>query len=164
MRTSIAKRRQLRAANLKRVLRCIAGREEIPSQRSRETAADIIAAAALGREFVDVVNLPNRGQIANLPQGTVVETLGVINSLGFTPLVAGPLPNGLLELVMPHALNQKMIVEAALAGDWDKAMTALANDPVCGHLSWKQIEKMGLALLRANRRYLPQFFKPKKRR
>ena len=164
IRTTIAKRRQLQRANLKRVLRLISGREEIPSERSRETAADIIAAAALGKEFVDVVNLPNRGQIPNLPQGTVVETLGVINSLGFTPLVAGPLPDGILELVMPHALNQKMIVEAGLAGDREKAFAALANDPACAHLSWKQIEKMGFALLRANRRYLPHFFKRTKRR
>jgi len=66
IRTSIAKRRQLRAADLKQVLGWIAGREEMPSQRSRETAADIINAVTLGHEFVDVVNLPNQGQVSNL--------------------------------------------------------------------------------------------------
>jgi len=164
IRTTMAKRRQLRSVQLKKVLNWITGSEEIPAQRSRETAADIIAAGALGREFVDVVNLPNQGQVSNLPSGAVVETLGVINSLGFRPLAAGPLPDGILGLVLPHVLNQEMIVQAGLTGDWDRAFMALANDPACSHLTWPQIEKMGTALLRANRRYLPQFFKKAKGR
>ena len=164
VRTSIDHRKRLRAEDRKRVTDQIAGRKEIPAQPSREIAAAIIAAVALGREFVDVVNLPNQGQIANLPEGTVVETLGLVNSLGFTPITAGPLPENILPLVMPHAVNQKTIVEAGLQGDWDKAFTALANDPACAHLNWPQIEKMGSALLRANKKYLPQFFKGSKRR
>ena len=159
IRTTIAQRKQWCRNDLKKVLDQIAGREEISAERSREMAAGIIEAAALGKEFVDVVNLPNRGQIANLPEGTVVETLGVINSLGFSPVVAGPLPEQVLGLVMPHALNQKMIVEAGLDGDWGKAFAALENDPACAHLDSSKIEKMGTSLLRANRKYLPQFFK-----
>ena len=159
VRTSIEYRKKERAQQFKRVTDQIAGREDISPTRSRETAADIIAAVALGREFVDGVNLPNQGQISNLPHGTVVETLGVVNSLGFTPLVAGSLPEGILPLIMPHAINQKLIVEAGLTGDWDKAFIALANDPACAHLDSPQIEKMGTALLRANKKYLPQFFR-----
>ena len=164
LRSSIADREKLRATQLKLVLDWINGRKEISAVRSRETAADIILAGATDYEFVDVVNLPNQGQIQNLPAGAVVETLGVINSLGFRPLVAGALPESILQLVMPHVLNQEMIVQAGLKGDWDVAMQALANDPACSHLSWKEVEKMGTALLRANRRYLPQFFKKAKRR
>ena len=164
IRTSIAERKRLEGLHIKQVMAQISGREKISPQRSRETAADIIAAVALGGEFVDVVNLPNHGQILNLPQGTIVETLGVINSLGFTPLVAGPLPQGILPLIMPHALNQELVVEAGLTGDWDKAFTALANEPACAHLNRPQIEKMGTALLQANKKYLPQFFKAGKRR
>ncbi len=164
VRTSMAERAKRSKQQLKKVTDMIAGREEISPDRSRETAADIVAAVVLGREFVDVVNLPNTGQIANLPEGTIVETLGAVNSLGFAPLTAGPLPDGVLGLVMPHALNQKTIVEAGIDGDWDKAFIALANDPTCAHLNWQQIEKMGIALLQANKRYLPQFFKGSKRR
>ena len=164
VRTSINERKRLHRKQLKRVTDMIAGLEEISPTRSRETAADIIAAVALGREFVDVVNLPNKGQISNLPEGTVVETMGVVNSLGFSPVATGPLPESLLGLTMPHALNQKAIVEAGLTGDWEKAFVALANDPLCSHLNWPRIEKMGTALLRANKKYLPQFFKGSKRR
>lgn len=164
VRTSIQERTKERGQQLKKVTDMIAGREEISPTRSRETAADIIAAVALDREFVDVVNLPNKGQISNLPEGTVVETIGIVNSLGFSPVATGPLPESLLGLTIPHAINQKTIVEAGLTGDWDKAFMALAQDPLCARLNWPQIEKMGTALLRANKKYLPQFFKAGKRR
>lgn len=42
--------------------------------RSRETAADIITAHIEGKPFIDVGNLPNIGQLPNLPAGLVVET------------------------------------------------------------------------------------------
>ncbi len=63
-----------------------------PKAPSRETTANIISTFTWGGEFIDVMNVPNVGQISNLPQGCVVETLGVINSLGFTPLAIGELP------------------------------------------------------------------------
>jgi alpha-galactosidase len=107
--------------------------------------------------FIDVVNLPNKGQIGNLPAGSIVETLGVANSLGFTPLSAGDLPEPALSMVLPHAVNQEMIVQAGLAGDLDQALYALYCDPLCSHLTYPEIKEMGLRLLKAHAQYLPQF-------
>ena len=45
---------------------------------SMETAIDIIKAFVTNKAFIDVVNLPNTGQIDNLPRGAVVETLGLL--------------------------------------------------------------------------------------
>lgn len=157
-RTTIEDRKRSLASRRNWVERVLSGEERFERRRSRESAADIIAAIALGGEFIDVVNLPNRGQVANLPQGAVVETLGVVNSLGFVPLSAGPLPQPLLNLVLPHVVNQEMIVEAGLEGDREKALLALANDPLCRHLTYPQIREMGLALMEAHKGYLPQFF------
>ncbi len=125
---------------------------------SRETAADIIRAAAFNERFTDVVNVENEGQIANLPAGAVVETLGEIDARGITPLTAGPLPDALLALVRPHADVQLRTVAAGLSGDLDAALLALAADPACAHMTVSDVKKMGLELLRANRQYLPQFF------
>jgi len=99
--------------------------------------------------------VPNRGQIPNLPTGAVVETLGVINRLGFAPLSVGPLPEPIAGLVRRHAVNQELIVEAGMEGDLDKAFEVLINDPLCGHLSVPEIKQMGRRLLKATRRYLP---------
>jgi alpha-galactosidase/6-phospho-beta-glucosidase family protein len=132
---------------------------QLSPKPSRETAADIIAAIAGGREFTDVVNTVNVGQIANLPMGAVVETLGRVDRLGFTPLTCGPLPEALCALVRPHAEVQLRTVAAGLAGDREAALLALAADPACGRLTACDVRKMGLELLRAHGKHLPQFVK-----
>jgi len=156
-RTSIQERREKRKANCIKLENMINGTEKMPEKRSRETAADIIGAFVNGKEFIDVVNLPNKGQISNLPVGSIVETLGVINSLGFTALSVGDLPEPILNMVLPHVKNQDLIVEAGLEGDLEKALLALYNDPLCAHLTLPEIKEMGMRLLRVNKQYLPQF-------
>ena len=157
-RTSIKERREGKKKAEKRLQNLIEGKDKLPSKPSREIAADIISTMQMGKEFVDVVNLPNRGQISNLPRGCVLETLGLINASGFHPITVGELPPQILNLVLPHIQNQEMIVEAGLSGDWDKAFYALYNDPLCSHLSYPKIKEMGEKLLKANKKYLPQFF------
>lgn len=133
------------------------GEEELSEERSRETAADIISSFVNGKEFIDVVNLPNEGQISNLPKDSIVETMGVINDVGFTPIMTGDLPEPILNMVLPHVNNQNILIEAGLEGDFDKALWALCNDPLCSHISLPEIKEMAGRLLKINRQYLPQF-------
>ncbi len=162
IRTSVAERRRAMARRRKWVRDLAAGRAKIEKRASRETAADIAAAIAGGREFVDIVNLPNVGQVANLPTGTVVETLGVVNSLGFTPLCAGALPAKILAVTAPHAATQRLVVEAAAEADVDKAFDALLLDPLCSQLPTGRVREMGRKLMSATRRHLPQFFRKRR--
>jgi len=156
-RTSIEERRKMKQDARIKLDAYISGTEKIPDTRSRETAADIIGAFVNDKSFIDVVNLPNVGQISNLPEGSIVETLGVVNSLGFKPLNLGELPEPICNAVMPHVVNQNMLVDAGLEGNLEKAFWALCNDPMCSHLSYPEIKEMGMKLLLANQQYLPQF-------
>lgn len=158
-RTTIDQRRKWKIEKEALLDKYISGEESIGDKRSRETAADIIGAMINGKDFIDVINVPNSGQIPNLPAGSIVETLGTINTLGFTPITAGPLPQKILNLVLPHVNNQNDIVEAGLSGNQEQALYALYNDPLCVHLSLPEIKEMGLKLLDAHRAFLPQFFK-----
>ncbi len=157
IRTSVAERRQWKKAGYDRITRYLNGEEEYMRPVSREAAASIINAFLTGTDFIDVVNLPNEGQICNLPMGSVVETLGVVRESGFVPMVMGAMPEPLKNLVLPHIVNQDMIVEAGLAGDLDLAIKALINDPLCSHLSPKQVREMGMKLLKVQEEYMPQF-------
>lgn len=125
--------------------------------RSRETAIDMITAFVTNKPFVDVVNLPNIGQIENLPLGAVVETMGQVNSMGFMPIAIGPMPEILRGLTDVHCRVQKMALEAALTGDRKLAMEALMLDPLCAKLAPSDVRKMGFELMQATREYLPQF-------
>jgi alpha-galactosidase len=162
-RTPVSWRKARLVRQRKFARRLASGKEPLNMTKSRETAADIMAARWLGREFVDVMNLPNTGQVENLPYGAVVETPGLVNASGFTPICSGELPPQVLSVTMPHVLNQEMIVEAGLSGDWEMAMQALINDPLCAHLPIPKIKEMGRKLLEANRKHLPRFFGRKRK-
>src|ERR1700694_2181438 len=108
---------------------------ELPlASRSHEATADIMSAVVNGRSVRTIVNLPNTGQIDNLPRGAVVETLAEITSAGAQPLTVGALPTGVLGPLQPHVINQELIVRAALEGDRRLALQAMVNDPLVGNL------------------------------
>ena len=156
VRTSIEDRRQGYARAAQAIEDWTEGRRELDRTPSRETAADIMAAIIFDHGFTDVVNMTNVGQIANLPLGAVVETMGYVDAGGARPLTVGPLPEQIRALCAPHAEVQLRTVAAALSGDLDQALLALVADPGCAHLPASDVKKMGLELLRANERYLPQ--------
>jgi len=152
--TRIADREQQVATARAAVREAIAG--ELPTvTRSPEATADIVSAVANGRSTRTIVNLPNTGQIDNLPRGAVVETLAEITSAGAQPLTVGALPPGVLSTLEPHVANQELIVRAALEGNRQLALQAMVNDPLVHDL------EKGRAildeLLIAHEAYLPQF-------
>jgi len=155
-RTSVKERERARARDRRRTLRLAAGKEAPPA-RSRETAVDIMNALANNKPFFDVVNLPNTGQIENLPRGAVVETLGRVDALGFRALSVGSMPEVLANLVRPHCRVQELTVQAALEGDREAALQALLVDPQCAHLPAKDVRSMGEELMRATSEWLPRF-------
>jgi alpha-galactosidase len=158
-RTTIEERYGWRAADkayLESLLNSEAERHAFLTQRSEEAAVPVISALVGGSTYKGVLNLPNRGQIANLPTDAVVETFGVIDANGAHGLPAGDLPPGILNVVSTHVTNQEMIVEAALTGDKNLALQALVNDPLVREV--EGAEKMLDEMLFANRQFLPRFF------
>jgi alpha-galactosidase/6-phospho-beta-glucosidase family protein len=129
--------------------------EPLPVERSEEEVVDIIAAITNGRSLHTIVNLPNRGQIDNLPREAVVETMGMVGPTGAYGVSVGGLPPGVLNTLYPHVLNQEMIVDAALNGDRPLALQALVNDPLVR--DFRSAPRMLEELLQAHAAYLPQF-------
>jgi galacturan 1,4-alpha-galacturonidase len=157
-RTSIDERRKsfnTRAENLKKMIK-----GDIPEdylKRSRETAADIVQAHSQGKDFIDVGNLPNTGQISNLPEGTVVETAMRVDRNGFTPINFGALPDPIEAMCAPWAKVFKMQVDACFNKDKKLAMQALRADPLCSHLTGKEVEELGERLLKAHKKFITVF-------
>jgi alpha-galactosidase/6-phospho-beta-glucosidase family protein len=101
-----------------------------PLERSGEQLAGVIAALAGGPAGRFVVNVPNQGQIDNLPRDAVVECMAEIGPLGLRPLAVGALPHPAYAAIAPHVARQELIVEAALTGRRAPAPAALASDPL----------------------------------
>ena len=87
--------------------------------------------ALLGlNELVTNVNIPNVGQIPNLPRGAVVETNAVFRSDKVTPVYAGEIPKEIYPLISRISGEQELVVEAGVSRDLDMAFMAFVNDPL----------------------------------
>jgi alpha-galactosidase len=99
-------------------------------EKSEEQLAPVMAALLGGPAGRFVVNVPNRGQVDNLPRDAVVECVAEIDALGVRPLAVGGLPHAAYAALAPHVARQELIVEAALTGERAPALAALASDPL----------------------------------
>ena len=158
IRTTIEQRYEKVKKNRNYTLKMISGEKGL-FKRSRETAIDIITAVACNRNFADVMNLVNIGQISNLPMGAVVETMGCVRDGYLEPIAYGALPEELAKLVAPHCIVQKMTIDALAEGNRKMLLEALEQDPVSAVLTKDTLRAMAKELLEANQDYLPENMK-----
>lgn len=160
VRTTIAERRKGFATRQRQMERLASGKDPLPEfyvKRSRETAADIVDAHWAGKVFIDVGNVPNVGQVSNLPRGLVVETAVRIDRNGFAPIAFGDLPPVVHGFVEPYAHVFPMVVDACFQRDKALALRALRLDPVCSHLNTEQTNELGERLIAAHRKFVSAF-------
>jgi alpha-galactosidase len=124
---------------------------------SGEAANQIMRAMARGESYVGMMNLPNSGQVSNLPREAVVETYGVIDPVGAQALPIGHVPAGIQTVVEHHIRQQEMTVEAALTGSRELALQVLLSDPISSRLTVPQARQMLAEMLEANKVYLSKY-------
>jgi alpha-galactosidase len=127
-------------------------------KRSVEYCSHILEAHRTDRPFRLQGNVRNDGYIANLPQGCCVEVPVYVDAHGIHPLRVGAIPPQCAALNQSNVTVQILTVEAALSGDPEYAMQAIAMDPLtsaCCTLA--EIRAMTQEMLEAQRRWLPQF-------
>ncbi len=126
--------------------------------RSAEYCSHIIEAEVTGKPFRLNGNIRNDGFITNLPQGCCVEVPIYVDRTGLHPTHIGALPSQLAALNMTNVLVQQLSVEAALSGDTDTLVHAVALDPLTSAvLTLQEIRQMTSELLDAQIAWLPQF-------
>jgi alpha-galactosidase/6-phospho-beta-glucosidase family protein len=103
------------------------------------------------------VNVPNRGQVTNVPDGVIVECIGTIDGDGVRARDEVTIPGFLGEAVRRIAATEELTVEAALTGDRTKALEAMLADPYGGSIPYEDTVAMTDDLLAATADWLPQF-------
>jgi alpha-galactosidase len=152
--TPVSWRVQNEAALRGKAARLASGEERFEFKKSgEEGVAQIMALFGLG-SFVTNVNLPNRGQIASLPPGAIVETNALFARGSVRPVVAGRFPPSVEALVAPHAIAQETILRAALARDARAAFPAFLADPLMT-AGPADAERLYARMLDATKAYLP---------
>jgi len=102
-------------------------------------------------------NLPNEGQISNVPLGATVETPVIVNGAGIQPVHMGALPEPIAELLRRETSVAQLCVDSAVEGNREKALQCLLLDPVITDID--TAKKILDEYLSSYREYLPQFWK-----
>jgi 6-phospho-beta-glucosidase len=121
-----------------------------------EAAVSLINALYNDKREIHTVNAMNNGTIKELPDNCVIETNCIIDRRGAAPISLGSgLSPEILGLIQKVKCYEVLTIEAAVKGDRDKALLALANHPLVPSVS--VAEKLLEDMLSINEAYLPQF-------
>jgi alpha-galactosidase len=129
---------------------------EIAPWISGELVAPLVDAVVTGHHRSLPMNLPNTGQVTDLPEGVVVECMGSIEDGKIRPrdiASAGAAAEHLRRVVT----SQELTVQAALVGDRALVLQAMLADPVAGSLPFEHVTAITDEMLTATSRWLPRF-------
>ena len=127
---------------------------ETDSEGALEMIENITSA---GQHYHVAANLPNTGQVPNLPQDSIVETPAFVDGAGIHPVQVEALPEGIAELCRRELFVSQLGVDAAVEGSREKALQCHLLDPVITDLD--QAKWILKDYLNTYKEYLPQFWK-----
>ncbi len=126
--------------------------------RSVEYCSYILEAHTTGKPFQLNGNVANDGYISNLPHNCCVEVPMFVDSSGFHPVFVGDLPPQCAALNQSNVTVQTLAAEAALTGDPELVVQAVALDPLTStQLTLAETREMVKEMLAAEAIWLPQF-------
>jgi galacturan 1,4-alpha-galacturonidase len=134
--------------------RLCSGEEEVCVDETGEEGVKQIKAILGLQTLITNVNLPNQGQMKDIPIGAVVETNALFSRNSIRPIIAGQLPPDIHSLVMRHVLNQETTLKAALKKDRELAFKAFINDPLV-KIDILESRKLFTTMLKNTEKYLP---------
>lgn len=123
-----------------------------------EGALEMIENVAFaGNHYHLAANLPNVGQVSNLPLNSIVETPVMVDGAGIHPVHVGALPDAIAELCRRELMIVQLGVDAAIEGSYEKALQCLLLDPVTCDLDSAKVILDDY--LKTYKEHLPQFWK-----
>jgi alpha-galactosidase len=140
--TPVELRKQIMARGDAIAKRIIAGLEQPSITPSGEEGIAQIRALVGLESLITNVNLPNVGQIANLPNGHVVETNALFRKGSVEPVFTGSMPETPRHWTTPHVKIHQALLEAFDKKSLSIAKSALRGDPSTAHLDDATLERM----------------------
>ncbi|WP_285395391.1 6-phospho-beta-glucosidase [Lysinibacillus sp. fls2-241-R2A-57] len=121
-----------------------------------DAAVRLITSIYTDKRDIQPVNTRNNGAIASIPNDSAVEVSCIITKDGPKPIVMGDLPVQVRGLVQQIKSFERVAAEAAVTGDYNKAVLALTINPLSPSdtIAKEIVDEM----LEAHKEFLPQFF------
>jgi alpha-galactosidase len=126
--TPVAIRKVWREQALEKRSRILNGEEPFNPSRSGEEGTKLIKALLGMENLLTNANMPNIGQMQDLPLGAIVEGNAVFGRDSVKPVWAGRLPDAAHLLVEKQARQQMNLMRACVNGDMDLAFEVFLED------------------------------------
>ena len=136
----------------------ISGKKPVKLMKTGEDGVNQIRSLLGLCEMVTNVNLPNVGQIPNLPLGAVVETNAVFRADSVIPVNAGNIPTEIYSLIARIVGEQEALNEAIEQRDLDKAFAVFMSDPQM-RLTIDKGRELFDKMIENTKSYLGEYFK-----
>lgn len=120
-----------------------------------DAACNLINSIYNNKKDIQVVNTKNMGAIPSIAFDDAVEVSCLITKEGPRPITVGHLPVGVTGLVSQIKSFEKLVIKAAITGDYNTALQAMTINPL---VPSDETAKILLdELLVAHKKYLPSF-------
>ena len=120
-----------------------------------DAACELIASIVNNKKTRMVVSTENKGALSDLPYDSIVEVSSEITAHGPEPIQWGAFPSSTRGLVQSMKAMEEVVIEAAVSGDYAKALQAFTINPLVQ--AGTKAQAMLDVMLVANKNYLPQF-------
>jgi len=152
--TPVSWRKEDLQKRIDRAIKLESGEEKFELKPTGEEGINQIKAILGLGNIVTNVNIPNMGQISNVPLGTVVETNAIFTHDTVVPQLAGDIPDDILGIMSPSIYNQRVITDACLKKDTNLIFTAFINDRLMNSVSLSDSKKLFIEMFENTKSYL----------
>lgn len=128
--TTVAWRKEDLAKRREKSRKLLSGEMNVEIKPTGEEGVEQMCALLGLSDLVTNVNIPNRGQIPNLPLGAVVETNAVFRADSLEPVFAGEIPQSIYPLISRVCGEQEAVFEGIRERDLKKIFAAFLSDPL----------------------------------
>ena len=133
-------------------------RDSLRKVMADEELIDLMKAILGLGPVISNVNLPNRGQMSQIPNGAVVETNCVFDADSVRPISANPLPGEVAALVRRNSDNFDNLYAAIHERDLRRVFEVFMNQPLCSTLSVSDGKQLFREMCSSTEKYLKDFY------
>lgn len=156
--TSVDYRRADQRAKIEESELLASGTKPVNVVHSDEEATALMQAVLGCGNLVSNVNMPNLGQMPDMPLGMVVETNCVFSADSVKPVVANKLPPAVTNLVLRNGMNIDTCYHGIKTRNLDEIFASFVNQPLCSKLSVDEAHDLFKEMVQATSPCLKDFY------
>ena len=156
--TTVDFREEQQAQRVADTIEMAEGRKPFPVVPSGEEAVEMMKALMGFGTVVSNVNMPNLGQMPQMPLGSIVETNCVFSNDQVKPVVSKLLPTAVASLVYRNCANIDLTYEGIKERNLAKLYAAFAGQPLCDSLSMEESKELFRQMCYNTRAYLDPYY------